>query len=138
MQINFDLWTMNRALFLNWESLKTLMEFRLSFLLNPKIHAAPFQDADYWEVETGPISSSEMELLFEAAGADKDDRENHNGEKLALESITDALALKLIAPEMPFPVKNAVAVENGLYFIDQGFSYPKVYPLTEEAAYESE
>ena len=138
MQIKTDLWTMNRALFLNWESLKTLVEFRLNFLLHRKIHAVPFHDADYWEVQTGPISSNEMELLFEAAGADKADRENHNGKKLALESITDAFALKLIASELPFPVKTAVPVENGIYIIDQGFSYLKVYPLTKEASYESE
>ena len=137
MQIKTDLWVMSNALFLDWKKLKTLIEFRLGALLGRRIHANPFRDADYWDVGTGPISSSEMKLLFEIADADEEDKANHSGEKLAMESITDAFALKLIAAELPFPVKTAVPTENGVYFIGRDIPYSRVYS-SEENAYESE
>ena len=127
MQIKADLWTMNHALFLKWESLKILVEYKLGALLKRNIQAAPFQDEDSWEVGVSPIEPDEMELLFETAGADKEDRENHSGDKLAFDSLTGQFTMKLIAAEFPFPVRTAIPTENGIYFIDQGFPYPKTY-----------
>ena len=46
MAIKTDLWTMSNTLFLGWSSIKTLMDFRLGFLLGRPVDSQPIQDAE--------------------------------------------------------------------------------------------
>lgn len=137
MQIKTDLWVISNALFLDWIQLQILIEYRLSVLLKRTIKVIAFQDGDYWEVETDPISPEEMEMLFEITKADEEDRKNHSGFEWALKSLTEAFTQKLIAAELPFPIKTSAVVEDGVYFIGQDIPYNKVYQIPEGNAYEA-
>lgn len=138
MQKKTDLWIMSHALFLDWMKMRTLAEYRLSALLGRNVRAVPFQDGDYWEVEIDPLSPDEMEMLLDIAGGDDEDRKNHTGYEWGSKSLTEAFAQKLMAPELPFPIKTTVATENGIYFIGQDIPYHKVYPMPKEDDYETE
>ena len=135
MAIKTDLWTMSNTLFLGWSNIKTLMDFRLGFLLGRPVDSQPIQDAEYWDVKTGPIAPNEMERLFQIGGADEQDKKEHSGDKLTWQSITAQFALKLVAAELPFPIVATVATENGVYFIGQDIPYAKIYDTQEETAY---
>ena len=135
MAIKTDLWTMSNTLFLGWNSIKTLMDFRLGFLLGRPVDSQPIHDAEYWDVKTGPIAPNEMERLFQIGGAGEQEKKEHSGDKLTWQSITAQFALKLVAAELPFPIVATVATENGVYFTGQDFPYDKIYDSQEETAY---
>lgn len=135
MAIKADLWTMSNTLFLGWNSIKTLMDFRLGFLLGRPVDSQPIHDAEYWDVKTGPISPYEMERLFQIGGADEQDKKEHSDDKQTWQSITAQFALKLTAAEFPFPITATVATEKGVYFIGQEIPYAKIYETQEETAY---
>ena len=113
------------------------MEYRLNALLHREIKAIPFQDGDYWDVEITPVSVEEMEVLLDVAEADEEDRKNHLEADWTRKSLTDALSQKLLAPELPFPIKTTVSTEEGVYFIGQDIPYYKLYQ-PEEDAHETE
>ena len=126
MKIKTDLWIMSHAMFLDWIKLQTLLEYRLNALLHREIKAIPFQDGDYWDVEITPVSVEEMELLLDVAEADEEDRKNHLEADWTRKSLTDAFSQKLLAPELPFPIKTTVSTEGGVYFIGQDIPYYKL------------
>lgn len=137
MKIKTDLWIMSHAMFLDWIKLQTLLEYRLNALLHREIKAIPFQDGDYWDVEITPVSVEEMELLLDVAEADEEDRKNHLEADWTRKSLTDAFSQKLLAPELPFPIKTTVSTEGGVYFIGHDIPYYKLYQ-PEEDAHETE
>lgn len=131
--IKTDLWTMSNTLFLEWSSLKILIDFRLSSLLDRPISSLPFQDGDYWDVDTDPITAHEMKRLFQIAGADEKDIEDHSNVP-EVTNITDMFTQKLISAELPFSVKTTVSTYNGVYFIGQDIPYSKIYRIKEVSA----
>lgn len=133
MKVKTDLWIMSHAMFLDWIKLQTLLEYRLNALLHREIEAIPFQDGDYWDVEITPVSVEEMELLLDIAKADEEDRKNHLEADWTRKSLTDAFSQKLLAPELPFPIKTTVSTEGGVYFIGQDIPYYKLYQPKEDA-----
>ena len=133
MKIKTDLWIMSHAMFLDWIKLQTLLEYRLNALLHREIEAIPFQDGDYWDVEITPVSEAEMELLLDVAEADEEDRKNHLGADWTRKSLTKAFSQKLLAPELPFPIKATVSTEAGVYFIGLDIPYYKLYQPKEDA-----
>ena len=137
MKIKTDLWIMSHAMFLDWIKLQTLLEYRLNALLHREIEAIPFQDGDYWDVEITPVSEAEMELLLDVAEADEEDRKNHLGADWTRKSLTKAFSQKLLAPELPFPIKATVSTEAGVYFIGLDIPFYKLYQ-PEEDAHETE
>ena len=124
---------MSHAMFLDWIKLQTLLEYRLNALLHREIEAIPFQDGDYWDVEITPVSEAEMELLLDVAEADEEDRKNHLGADWTRKSLTKAFSQKLLAPELPFPIKATVSTEAGVYFIGLDIPYYKLYQPKEDA-----
>ena len=137
MKVKTDLWIMSHAMFLDWIKLQTLLEYRLNALLHREIKAIPFQDGDYWDVEITPVSVEEMELLLDVAEADEEDRKNHLEADWTRKSLTDVFSQKLLAPELPFPIKTTVSTEGGVYFIGHDIPYYKLYQ-PEEDAHETE
>ena len=133
MKMKTDLWIMSHAMFLDWIKLQTLLEYRLNALLHREIEAIPFQDGDYWDVEITPVSVEEMELLLDVAEADEEDRKNHLGADWTRKSLTKAFSQKLLAPELPFPIKATVSTEAGVYFIGLDIPYYKLYQPKEDA-----
>lgn len=133
MKMKTDLWIMSHAMFLDWIKLQTLLEYRLNALLHREIKAIPFQDGDYWDVEITPVSVEEMELLLDVAEADEEDRKNHLGADWTRKSLTKAFSQKLLAPELPFPIKATVSTEAGVYFIGLDIPYYKLYQPKEDA-----
>ena len=133
MKMKTDLWIMSHAMFLDWIKLQTLLEYRLNALLHREIEAIPFQDGDYWDVEITPVSEAEMELLLDVAEADEEDRKNHLGADWTRKSLTKAFSQKLLAPELPFPIKATVSTEAGVYFIGLDLPYYKLYQPKEDA-----
>lgn len=133
MKMKTDLWIMSHAMFLDWIKLQTLLEYRLNALLHREIKAIPFQDGDYWDVEITPVSEAEMELLLDVAEADEEDRKNHLGADWTRKSLTKAFSQKLLAPELPFPIKATVSTEAGVYFIGLDIPYYKLYQPKEDA-----
>ena len=133
MKVKTDLWIMSHAMFLDWIKLQTLLEYRLNALLHREIEAIPFQDGDYWDVEITPVSEAEMELLLDVAEADEEDRKNHLGADWTRKSLTKAFSQKLLAPELPFPIKATVSTEAGVYFIGLDIPYYKLYQPKEDA-----
>lgn len=133
MKMKTDLWIMSHAMFLDWIKLRTLLEYRLNALLHREIEAIPFQDGDYWDVEITPVSAAEMELLLDVAEADEEDRENHLGADWTRKSLTNAFSQKLLASELPFPIKATVSTEAGVYFIGLDIPYYKLYQPKEDA-----
>ena len=133
MKMKTDLWIMSHAMFLDWIKLQTLLEYRLNALLHREIEAIPFQDGDYWDVEITPVSEAEMELLLDVAEADEEDRKNHLGADWTRKSLTKAFSQKLLAPELPFPIKATVSTEAGVYFIGLDIPYYKMYQPKEDA-----
>ena len=127
MKVKTDLWIMSHAMFLDWIKLQTLLEYRLNALLH----------RDYWDVEITPVSVEEMELLLDVAEADEEDRKNHLEADWTRKSLTDAFSQKLLAPELPFPIKTTVSTEGGVYFIGHDIPYYKLYQ-PEEDAHETE
>ena len=102
-------------------------------MLHREIEAIPFQDGDYWDVEITPVSEAEMELLLDVAEADEEDRKNHLGADWTRKSLTKAFSQKLLAPELPFPIKATVSTEAGVYFIGLDIPYYKLYQPKEDA-----
>lgn len=133
MKMKTDLWIMSHAMFLDWIKLQTLLEYRLNALLHREIEAIPFQDGDYWDVEITPVSEAEMELLLDVAEADEEDRKNHLGADWTRKSLTKAFSQKLLAPELPFPIKATISTEAGVYFIGLDIPYYKLYQPKEDA-----
>ena len=121
-------WKMHQAIFLDWVQLKALLEYRLNALLGRDIKPFPFQDGDYWDVQTEEYSEEELEILLVAANADDEDRKNHCKNYLGIcKGLHDVFTTKLISPEVPFALDKSVATENGVYFIGVSKKYIKKY-----------
>lgn len=121
-------WKMHQAIFLDWVQLKALLEYRLNALLGRDIKPFPFQDGDYWDVQTEEYSEEELEILLVAANADDEDRKNHCKNYLGIcKGLHDVFTTKLISPEFPFALDKSVATENGVYFIGVSKKYIKKY-----------
>lgn len=121
-------WKMHQAIFLDWVQLKALLEYRLNALLGRDIKPIPFQDSDYWDVETEEYSDEEIEILFAAANADDEDRENHCKNYLGVcKGLHSVFTTKLISPEFPFALDKSVVTKQGVYFLGGSNEYIKEY-----------
>lgn len=121
-------WKMHQAIFLDWVQLKALLEYRLNALLGRDIKPFPFQDGDYWDVQTEEYSEEELEILLVAADADDEDRKNHCKNYLGIcKGLHDVFTTRLISPEFPFALDKSVATDKGVYFLGVSKEYIKKY-----------
>lgn len=121
-------WQARQAMFLDWVQLKALLEYRLRALLGRDIKPFPFKDGDYWDVQTEEYSEEELDILFAAADADDEDRENHGKDFFGLyKGLHDVFTTKLLSPEFPFELDKGVATEKGVYFLGVSQEYKKEY-----------
>ena len=121
-------WQARQAMFLDWVQLKALLEYRLKALLGRDIKPFPFRDSDYWDVQTEEYSEEELEILFAAAEADYEDRENHGKNYLGIfKGPHHIFAIMIISPEFPFELDKSVVTEQGVYFLGVSKEYIKEY-----------
>ena len=121
-------WQSRQAMFLDWVQLKALLDYRLKALLGRDIKPLPFQDGDYWDVQTEEYSEEELELLFSVADADDEDRENHGKNFFGIyKGLHQVFTTKLISPEFPFKLDKSVVTDKGVYFLSVSKEYIKEY-----------
>ena len=113
-------WDLRKVIFLDWEQLYHLLKRRITSLIDRDINPVPFQDGDYWDVQTETYTAEELEKILCAANADEEDRENNDADLDGrIYGLTAVLAMKLISPELPFVAEKTVAVESGVYFFSE-------------------
>lgn len=131
------LWKRMDALYIEWKQLESLIDNRLTDILKRSVHPRIVWDLDYWEVLTDIFTPEEMEKLLTLGNADKKDRKAHAPyESGRIKDLTDVFTIKLLQPELIFPVEKAVVTEHGLYLLSKGQSFTKEYG-SKEVLYES-
>ncbi len=121
-------WESRKALFLGYNQLKKLMDYRLKSLLGRDVRPIVFQDDNRFEVYVDEYTQEEHKILLEAAFAD----ENYRNFIMRFRKdvyciIGDLFAVGLIEPEMPFAIENWIAVDEGIYFFSDYEDYVKEY-----------
>lgn len=129
MNLKKYIWKKMDALYMDWQQLSSLIDRVLTAILGHSVHPRAFEDNGYWEVCTDEITPEEMEKLLVLGNADEKDREDHtpyvNSGKI--KDLTAALTIKLLQPELLFPIDCSVPTQDGVYLLNKGISFIKDY-----------
>ena len=132
MNLNKYIWKKMDALFMDWQQFESLLDRRLTELLHRSVHPKSFVDNGYCEFSTDALTSSEILHLLKACNADDKDAEDHKPYESSKEIrfITAEFAVKLLQPELLFPVDKVSATKDGIYLFNKAISFVKDYEMS--------
>lgn len=129
MNLKKYIWKKMDALYMDWQQFESLMDRLLTAILGRSVHPHVFEDNGYWEITTDDFTQEEMEKLLTLGNADEKDREDHTPYKESgrIRNLTAAFAVKLLQPDLLFPIEETVPTESGVYLLNKGISFIKEY-----------
>lgn len=129
MNLKKYIWKKMDALYMDWQQFDSLMDRLLTAILGHSVHPHVFEDDGYWEITTDGFTPEEMEKLLTLGNADEKDREEHTPYKESgrIRNLTADLAVKLLQPDLMFPIEETVPTESGVYLLNKGISFIKEY-----------
>lgn len=129
MNLKKYIWKKMDALYMDWQQFESLMDRLLTAILGRSVHPHVFEDNGYWEITTDDFTPEEMEKLLTLGNADEKDREDHTPYKESgrIRNLTAAFAVKLLQPDLLFPIEETVPTESGVYLLNKGISFIKKY-----------
>lgn len=129
MNLKKYIWKKMDALFMDWQQFDSLLDRRLTELLNRSVHPKSYEDNGYCEILTDEFTPKEMLHLLNVGNADAEDIEKHGPyqESGKIKDLTAAFAIKLLQPELLFPIDKVLATEDGIYLFNKAISFIKDY-----------
>ena len=129
MDLNKYIWKKMDALYMDRQQFDSLMDRLLTEILGRSVHPHIFEDDGYWEISTDGFTQEEMEKLLTLGNADEKDREDYTPYKKygRIRILTANLAVKLLQPDLLFPIEETVPTKSGVYLLNKGISFIKDY-----------
>ena len=129
MNLKKYIWKKMDALFMDWQQFDSLIDRKLTELLKRSVHPKSYEDNGYCEILTDEFTSQEMLHLLNAGNADAEDIEKHRpyAESGKIKDLTAEFAIKLLQPELLFPIDKVLATEDGIYLFNKAISFVKDY-----------
>ena len=129
MKLNKYIWKKMDALYMDWQQFNSLMDRLLTANLGRSVHPHVFENNGYWEISTDGFTPEEMEKLLTLGNADEKDREDYTPYKKygRIRILTADLAVKLLQPDLLFPIEETVPTESVIYLLNKGISFIKEY-----------
>ena len=111
MNLEKYIWKKMDALFMDWQQFDSLIDRKLTELLKRSVHPKSYEDNGYCEILTDEFTPQEMLHLLNVGNADSEDIENHGPyqESGKIKNLTAEFAIKLLQPELLFPVDKVLA-----------------------------
>lgn len=125
MNLEKYIWKKMDALFMDWQQFDSLIDRKLTELLKRSVHPKSYEDNGYCEILTDEFTPQEMLHLLNVGNADSEDIENHGPyqESGKIKNLTAEFAIKLLQPELLFPVDKVLVTEDGIYLFNKAISF---------------